>query len=163
MKIVEIISQVYQITIRGANIILSAGEEIALIDTGFRGSSSKIMSFIRSLGRSAEEISLIIITHNHLDHAGGPDELRKSTTARVAAHKADLGDPAACCPIPESAEDYCASLHFQSYDHSHMPNGMMLIFPWKVVRYSNHWVASGLFTRQAIPRVVSAYSPLRRS
>ena len=100
MKIVEIISQVYQMTIRGANIVLLAEEELTLIDTGFRGSSSKIASFIHSLGRSAEEISLIIITHNHLDHAGGLSELREFSTARVAAHKADLVAPDSLVPYP---------------------------------------------------------------
>lgn len=89
----EIIPHVYQITIRGINIILIAEEKLTLIDTGFRGSSPKITSFIHRLGRSVEEIALIILTHNHLDHVGALSELRKLTTARVAAHKADIGEP----------------------------------------------------------------------
>jgi glyoxylase-like metal-dependent hydrolase (beta-lactamase superfamily II) len=88
----KITPQVYQITHRAANMILIAEEELTLIDTGFRGSSHRISSFIHSLGRSVEEISLIIITHNHLDHAGGLAELKKLTPAKVAAHKADLSD-----------------------------------------------------------------------
>ena len=87
---VEIIPHVYQITIRGVNIILVAEEELTLIDTGFRGSSPKIISFIHSLGRSVEEITLIILTHNHLDHVGSLAELKRLTTAKVAAHKADI-------------------------------------------------------------------------
>jgi len=89
---VEIIPHVYQITSRGCNIILIVEEKLTLIDTGFRGSSSKIIGFIHSLGRSAKEINLIIITHNHLDHVGGLPELRKLTTAKVAAHKADISE-----------------------------------------------------------------------
>ncbi len=74
--------------------ILIVEEELTLIDTGFRGSSARIMDFVRSLGRSVEEISLIIITHNHIDHAGGLAELRRLTRAEVAAHKADIeGQP----------------------------------------------------------------------
>ncbi len=91
-SILEIVPHVYQLTIRGVNIILIAEEELTLVDTGFRGSSARIMDFIHSLGRSAEEISLIIITHNHIDHAGGLAELRRLTKAKVAAHKADIGD-----------------------------------------------------------------------
>jgi len=87
---VEIIPHVYQITSRRVNIILIAEEKLTLVDTGFRGSSSKVISFIHSLGRSVKEISLIIITHNHLDHVGGLPELRNLTTAKVAAHKADI-------------------------------------------------------------------------
>ncbi len=88
----EIIPQVYQITSRYTNIILIAEEELTLIDTGVRGSFSKIIKFIRSLGHSIEEITLIILTHNHLDHIGGLAELRKFTTAKVAIHKADISD-----------------------------------------------------------------------
>jgi len=89
---VEIIPNVYQITTRGVNIILIAERELTLVDTGFRGSSSKIISFIHSLGRSVDEVTLIILTHNHLDHVGGLAELKRLTRAKVAAHKADLSD-----------------------------------------------------------------------
>jgi len=89
---VEIIPYVYQITSRGVNIILIVEEKLTLVDTGYRGSSPKIVSFIHSLGRSVKEISLIIVTHNHLDHVGGLPELKKLTPAKVAAHKADISE-----------------------------------------------------------------------
>ena len=99
----EIIPKVYQITYRSTNIILIAEEGLTLIDTGFRGSHPRIISFIRSLGRSVEDISLIIITHNHLDHVGGLIELKKLTRAKVAAHKADLNDSENQLPYPKIA------------------------------------------------------------
>ena len=94
----EIIPHVYQITNRGCNIILIVEEKLTLIDTGLRGSSSKIVGFIHSLGRSVKEISLIIITHNHLDHIGGLPELRNLTTAKIAIHKADISEGELPCP-----------------------------------------------------------------
>jgi len=100
---VEIIPKVYQITYRSTNIILIAEEGLTLVDTGFRGSHPRIISFIRSLGRSVEDISLIIITHNHLDHVGGLIELKKLTRAKVAAHKADLNDSENQLPYPKIA------------------------------------------------------------
>ena len=96
----EIIPSVYQLTIRGVNVILITEEELTLVDTGFRGSSAQIVDFIHSLGRSVEEISLIIITHNHLDHAGGLAELRKLTKAKVTAHQADFVDIENQLPYP---------------------------------------------------------------
>ncbi|MFC2002609.1 MBL fold metallo-hydrolase [Chloroflexota bacterium] len=86
----EVIPHVYQIAIKRANVTLIAEEELTLVDTGFRGSSSKITSFIRCLRRSVEEISLIILTYNHLDHVGGLPGLKLLTPAKVAAHKADI-------------------------------------------------------------------------
>ena len=96
----EIIPHVYQLTTRGVNIIIIVEKELTLIDTGFRGSAPKIIRFIRSLGRSEEEISLIIITHNHFDHIGGLAELRRLTKAKVAVHKADISDIENELPYP---------------------------------------------------------------
>jgi len=96
----EIIPDVYQLTIGGTNVILIAEEELTLVDTGFPGSLAQIIDLIRSLGRSVEEISLIIITHNHVDHVGGLAELRKLTKAKVAAHQADFGDTEGQLPYP---------------------------------------------------------------
>ena len=83
---------IYQITIRGANMLLVVEEELTLIDTGHRGSAPEIVECIRQLGRSPEEISLIILTHNHIDHVGGLAELKQLTKARVAIHKTDIGE-----------------------------------------------------------------------
>ncbi|MFC1847161.1 MBL fold metallo-hydrolase [Chloroflexota bacterium] len=80
----------FAILIRGINIFLIMEEEITVIDTGLRGSASAIAGAIGELGRSVEEISLIIITHNHIDHIGGLPELRKISGARVAIHRDDL-------------------------------------------------------------------------
>lgn len=88
----QVLPDVYQLTIRGVNIILIAEKEMTLIDTGFRGSLPRITKFLSRLGRSVSELSLIIITHNHLDHAGGLPELKEATAARVAVHQADLSD-----------------------------------------------------------------------
>ena len=90
--VLEIIPRVYQLTDRGANIILITEEELTLIDTGLPGSLTRILDFIHSLGRSAEEIGLIIITHNHFDHAGGLAELRRLRSL-------DLGGIMSCRPF----------------------------------------------------------------
>jgi len=91
MGSVEIIPNVYQLTIRGVNITVIAEEELTLIDTGFRGSSPRVINFIHSLGRSVREISLILITHHHPDHIGSLVEFRKfAPQAEVAIHEADL-------------------------------------------------------------------------
>jgi glyoxylase-like metal-dependent hydrolase (beta-lactamase superfamily II) len=51
--------------------------------------SGQIIDFIHELGRSPQEITLIVLTHNHPDHTGGLEEIRKLSSARVAVHKAD--------------------------------------------------------------------------
>ncbi len=84
--------RVHQLTVLGANVIVIVEDELTLVDTGFRGSSRRVVRFIRSLGRLEKEIGLIVITHNHFDHVGGLTELRRLTKAKVAVHVADIGD-----------------------------------------------------------------------
>ena len=97
-RALEVIPNVYQLTSNGANMLLIAEENLTLIDTGFRGSSGQIIKFIQGLGRSVEEVRLIILTHNHFDHAGGLPELRKLTLAKVAVHHDDIGEPKGYLP-----------------------------------------------------------------
>ncbi len=88
----EIIPDVYQLTIRGVNIVLIVEDELTLIDAGLRGNSPQIIDFINQIGRSPQEISLIISTHNHLDHMGGLTEMKRIAPAKVAIHKDDIID-----------------------------------------------------------------------
>jgi len=96
----QVIPGVHQITHRCVNIILIVEGKLTLIDTGFRGSASRIADYISRLGRSVEEVELIIITHNHLDHIGGLPALKKMTPARVAVHKDDLSEDESGLPYP---------------------------------------------------------------
>ncbi len=86
----QIIDGVRQITTRGLNIFLILEDEITIIDTGMRGSAPAIVRAIKKLGRSIEEVSLILITHNHLDHIGGLKWLRMLAPAKIAVHRDDI-------------------------------------------------------------------------
>ncbi len=87
----EVIPGVFQITHRGSNVFLLVDDTLTLIDTGLRDSTPRLHEFLQDIGRSPEEISLIILTHNHIDHMGGLAEIKKLTKAKVAVHKADIG------------------------------------------------------------------------
>lgn len=99
-RALEVIPDVYQLTSGSANMILIAEEELTLVDTGFWGSSTQIIDFIHHLGRAVDEIGLIILTHNHFDHAAGLAGLRRLTRARVAIHQADIDNTAGQLPYP---------------------------------------------------------------
>ncbi len=101
MPTIEVIPGVYQLMLAGVNMVLIAEEELTLIDTGVPGSLPGILNLIRRLGRSAEEITTVIITHNHVDHIGGLPELKKHTAAKVYAHEAALVDPPDDAPYPQ--------------------------------------------------------------
>jgi glyoxylase-like metal-dependent hydrolase (beta-lactamase superfamily II) len=100
MFMMQVIPEVYQITVRYANIFLIVEDVLMLIDTGFRGSTSYIVECIHKLGRKPEEIGLIVLTHNHIDHFGGLAELRKLSKAKIAAPKIDFSIERNILPYP---------------------------------------------------------------
>lgn len=96
----QVIPNVYQITVRYANVFLITEENLTLIDTGFRGITNGLVNFTRRLGRSPEEIKLIILTHNHVDHTGSLRDLKKLTGAKVAAPRIDFTIDQDIIPYP---------------------------------------------------------------
>jgi glyoxylase-like metal-dependent hydrolase (beta-lactamase superfamily II) len=65
-------------------------KEIALIDSGVTTSPEEaILPYLHNMGRKPEEITHLILTHGHFDHAGGAALLKKRYSAKVAVHKLD--------------------------------------------------------------------------
>lgn len=62
-------------------------EGLTIIDTGMPFSEKQILKYIVSLGRSAEEIGHILITHADLDHYGCLAALKKASGARTYASR----------------------------------------------------------------------------
>ena len=74
----KITDSIYQISSFGVNVfVYKHGEELILIDTGMQGSIKTISKSLKKIGESLSSIKLIIITHAHIDHSGGLDELLK--------------------------------------------------------------------------------------
>ncbi len=55
--------------------LLETDDALALIEVGSNSSVERILKVIESRGRSPDEVSHVIVTHVHLDHAGGAGEL----------------------------------------------------------------------------------------
>jgi glyoxylase-like metal-dependent hydrolase (beta-lactamase superfamily II) len=71
---------------------LLVGEEgLTLIDTGLWGVAEELRRVVRELGRKPGELREIVLTHGHLDHAGGAAEIQAWCGARVWVHAADRG------------------------------------------------------------------------
>jgi len=51
--------------------LLRSGDRIAIIDTGTQYSVPQVQAALFELGLTFEHVELIILTHIHLDHAGG--------------------------------------------------------------------------------------------
>jgi len=67
--------------------ILLGADGLTVIDAGLPRSERKILAYIASLGRSAQDVKRIVITHADMDHVGGLAALQKASGARTYASK----------------------------------------------------------------------------
>ena len=87
MKIIENVFVIPGVT---ANCYLIVDPDgLTLIDAGLPRSEKKILAYIASLGKSAQDLKRIIITHADLDHFGGLAALQKATAARTYASQVE--------------------------------------------------------------------------
>ena len=70
-------------TVGLSSILIEAGEELILIDGALPQSAAVIDVNIRSLGFDPKNISTILVSHAHYDHAGGIAALQRFTGASV--------------------------------------------------------------------------------
>jgi glyoxylase-like metal-dependent hydrolase (beta-lactamase superfamily II) len=73
------------------NSYLLLGRRPVIVDAGTPGSGRRIHDRIAEHGVDPSDVSLIVITHGHIDHFGSAAELHRLTGAPVAGHVADLG------------------------------------------------------------------------
>jgi glyoxylase-like metal-dependent hydrolase (beta-lactamase superfamily II) len=60
-----------------------------LVDAGLPNSEGKIQKVLQSEGLSFKDLTLIVVTHAHIDHAGGAASMRELSGAPIVAHAGD--------------------------------------------------------------------------
>jgi len=55
--------------------LVEAGSEVAFIEVGTNSSTPRLMKVLESRGWKPEDVTYVIVTHVHLDHAGGAGSL----------------------------------------------------------------------------------------
>ena len=70
-----------------------------LVDAGLPDSAHRVGRALERLGRTWKDLKLIIITHAHVDHAGGATELRARSGAPIVAHAAEREHLAGQAPM----------------------------------------------------------------
>src|SRR3990170_1337938 len=58
-------------------------DRLTLIDTGLRGSAERVLRAVEAVGRKAQDVRQIVITHHHSDHTGSLAELVERPGALV--------------------------------------------------------------------------------
>ncbi len=93
MSLVDLGGRTYQIDVHDMGIpertavYVLRGERTALIESGPTPGASYVLAGLKALGVRPEEVHYILVTHIHLDHAGGSGYLLKHLpNARVYVH-----------------------------------------------------------------------------
>ncbi|MCC6555758.1 MAG: MBL fold metallo-hydrolase [Polyangiaceae bacterium] len=71
------------------NVFLVRGARAVLVDAGYPGSAPRIRAAMDRLSVRPDDVSLVLISHGHIDHFGGAAELREWLGAPIAVHRAD--------------------------------------------------------------------------
>ena len=84
----QIIDQVFVVPGVVANpYLIVDADGLTVIDAGLPRSEKKIIAYVKSLGKQAQDIKRIIITHADFDHIGGLAALKAATAARTYASR----------------------------------------------------------------------------
>lgn len=63
--------------------------QVTLVDTGISSAPKRILAALAGIGSHPSDVTRIVLTHSHSDHAGGAAELTGTTKAPVAVHSDD--------------------------------------------------------------------------
>lgn len=67
--------------------LIYTSDAAILIDTGHSKTVEHFSEAMAKLGKSPSDISLIVLTHTHFDHAGGARAIKDLTAAPLAVHR----------------------------------------------------------------------------
>ena len=70
-----------------------------LVDTGLPGSEKAILNVLKKNDITLDAVSLILITHGHIDHFGSAKALKELTAAPIAIHGNDIEGPRQGTPV----------------------------------------------------------------
>ena len=93
---VELTPGVFRIPTAGKNLINSFAlvqddGSVTLVDTGLKKAPARIVAGLAAIGKHPRDVTRIVLTHVHPDHAGGAAELSRQTGAPVLVHGDDHG------------------------------------------------------------------------
>ena len=60
-------------------------DKLLLLDGGCRCDAKDVVDYIRGLGRTMDELKLIVVTHPHPDHSGAAPTLHRQYGVAIAA------------------------------------------------------------------------------
>jgi glyoxylase-like metal-dependent hydrolase (beta-lactamase superfamily II) len=93
---VQLAPGAFRIPTAGRNLVnsfalLQDDGSVTLVDTGLKRAPARIVAGLAAIGRHPRDVTRIVLTHVHPDHAGGAAEMSRRTGAPVLVHGDDHG------------------------------------------------------------------------
>ena len=90
LRLTEVAAGVHRLASRYESwYVLEERGRLTVLDAGLPGQWDDFCAALTQMGRTTDDIDVVLITHHHPDHAGNAERLR-SAGARVLAHPADM-------------------------------------------------------------------------
>lgn len=90
MAVREVAKGVYRIPLAWSNVyVLTEGREAVLIDAGLRKDLPQLLAGLQSLQIEPKQVSKILLTHAHTDHAGCAAWFAANTDAEIWTHSVE--------------------------------------------------------------------------
>ena len=70
-------------------ILRDADGQVTLVDMGIKQSGPKVMAALASIGSGPSDVTRLVLTHAHPDHAGGAAHVAEQTGRDIAIHEDD--------------------------------------------------------------------------
>jgi glyoxylase-like metal-dependent hydrolase (beta-lactamase superfamily II) len=81
--------KIIHIKLSFSNAYLITDKKSILVDTGAPNEADKILAAIQKTGINIKDISLLLHTHGHFDHAGSTAALKRKLNIPIAVHTND--------------------------------------------------------------------------
>ncbi|MDD3270439.1 MAG: MBL fold metallo-hydrolase [Syntrophomonadaceae bacterium] len=81
--------KIVRVPLRVANSYLLIGKKAIIVDTGDPGYSKHILHALQANDIKKSDVSMIFLTHGHIDHFGSVYELKRQLDVPVAIHRID--------------------------------------------------------------------------
>lgn len=62
---------------------------LTLVDAGLRGADQRVLAALAELGRAPGDVTRVLLSHAHPDHAGGLAAVQRATGAQLSVHDRD--------------------------------------------------------------------------
>jgi glyoxylase-like metal-dependent hydrolase (beta-lactamase superfamily II) len=72
--------------------LLTEGDEVTLVDTGWPGDRGRVIASLERIGRSPADVAAIVLTHGHPDHLGNAAWFQREHATPLWAHESEAAN-----------------------------------------------------------------------